>query len=292
VDSRQQLMWLLRSYLIGCCVSIALLFVSYVMGLTISNSGRYTGGGMNANNLALLLDIGIIIAAYLATSHTSQLKITYYLFILPAALGILLTGSRAGTIGLVASLTIAFIISWSVSWKSVLLVVLTVGFAAWLIPSIVPSTLLERVTEGTTAHTFVERQVQWNAGLQSWREVPITGVGAGAFIAAVTAKGYPALVAHNTFVQILVDNGIVGMTLMVVIWGLLARLAWCLPPRERFLWLGVGGVWIVVAMSTSLEYFKITWFLYAWIMLQPSISSRIAHTGTGHSDPFHKQSSW
>ena len=193
----------------------------------------------------------------------------------------LLTGSRAGTIGLGVSLVAAFTIAWSGSWKSVFILLLTVGFAAWLIPSVVPTTLIERVTEGTRANTFVEREVQWNAGLESWREVPLTGVGAGAFIAAVTARGYPPLVAHNTFVQILVDNGIVGMALMLVVWVLLMRIAWHLPWRDRFLWLGVGGVWAVVAMTTSLEYSKITWFVYAWIILQPRISSRMARPGTG-----------
>jgi O-antigen ligase len=270
VESINDIFKLLDSYLLGCLVTIAALFVNYLHSNSILSIEytRFTAGRINPNELALLLDIGIVIAVYLALTKESKLTTAYWAFVFPAVLGTLLTGSRAGAMGLVVALGMGFAISWSRSWKYVLLFVLTIGCAAWLVSTVVPHALLQRVTEGTQARTLIVREVQWAAGLDAWRDVPITGVGAGAFIAAVTARGGRALVAHNTFIQILVDNGIVGMVLMLAVWVILAREVWRLPRRERLFSLGTALVWLVVATTGSLETLKITWLVYAWILMQ------------------------
>lgn len=272
VDSRYRLLGLLNSYFAGCCVTIALLFASYFGGRDagLLDSTRYTGGGLNQNSFALIMDVGIVVAAYLATSSLTRRKYAYWAFMVPACLSVLLTGSRTGAIGLAVAIGTALLLSWSRSGKSVLLLLILLGCAAWYVPSVVPSSLLQRVAEGTGTQTFVIRETQWRLGLQMWQEAPITGVGAGAFIAAAAAHGGRPMVAHNTFVQILVDTGSVGMLVMLSFWFLLVRRAWGFPRRERYLWLGAAIVWSIAAMTLSLEYYKITWLLYAWIIVQPT----------------------
>lgn len=290
VDSRPKRLWLLRSYLLGCCVTLVLLFESYLASKSVFSPAsaleglRYKGGGLDQNTLAFLLTVGIILAAYLATTTGTRWKIAYWLFVLPASVGTLLTGSRAGTIGLVASLGFALMISGFKSAKSVMLFLVVVGCTAWLIPNVVPASLLQRVTQGTESHTFVLREEQWKLGLEMWNESPITGVGAGAFVTAAVARGGRAFVAHNTFVQILTDNGSVGLVLMLAVWCYLAVKAWRLPRQERLLWLGAGVAWAIAAMALSLEYAKITWFLYAWILVERPMASS-AHAGIGSSFP-------
>jgi O-antigen ligase len=270
-DTPHKIAWLLRSYVLGCVVTLSLLLYSYVAGLNAlsSDATRYTGGGLDQNGFALLIDIGIVVAAYLSTVTLSRSKYLCSLFILPASLSVLLTGSRAGAVGLVAALCIAFVISWSVNWKSVLIFGIAVFLLVWLVPRIVPEALISRIAEGTGSSTFIARENQWKLGLQLWSQVPFQGVGANAFPAAARAVGGIARVAHNAFVQILVDNGIIGAILMLIVWFLLARHAWRLPRRERFLCFGVGVVWAILALSLSLEYYKITWLVYAWTMVQP-----------------------
>ena len=282
VESRHHFSWILRSYWAGCCVSLAMLFISYFEGrsILVSDYARYTGGGINGNAFALLMDIAIIISVYLAANTASKWQYTYWTFVPLASLGVLLTGSRAGTLGLILAIFLTVPIAVYRKWKYIVLILLAGGCAVWLAGTFVPMGLLERITEGTEAHTFVVRTVQWNAGLESWRDAPITGVGAGAFITAVTSKGGFALVAHNTFVEILVTNGLVGCGLMLIVWVLLTRVILRLPRQEKLLWLGIGGVWLLVSMSISFEYQKLTWFLYAWIMVQ----SAVHHAGREGED--------
>lgn len=277
VDSRPRLLWLLRSYLLGCCVNLMMLFEGFATFRTVFSGGaiegqRFGAGKLDVNTLACILAIGVVMAAYMATSTDDRWRTAYWLFLPAASIGILLTGSRSGAIGLAISLFFAFLISGSRSVKSMIPFLVVLGFAVWLIPDIVPSSLLQRVAEGTESSTFVVRQTQWRLGLEMWSESPVTGVGSGAFVEAAASRGGRALVAHNTFIQILAENGVVGLAIMMTVWSLLAVKVWRLPRQERLLWLGAGLVWAVSAMALSLEYYKITWFLYAWVMVQQPVA--------------------
>jgi len=271
--TQRQFQWLLRSYLIGCSISLALLFAAYATGIKLgaSDDTRYTGGAMNVNSLARIIDIGITIAVYLASQSTSKSRLLYWLFVPPACLGVLLTGSRVGAIALAAAIGIGFLIAAAQVKRSLILLGLGTIIAAWLVPSIIPAALRDRVMEGREASTFELRQQIWKAGLECWAEAPIIGVGASGFVTAVSANRSRALVAHNTFVQILVDNGIVGIGLMLGVWGILAGMAWRLPRNERILSLGVFAIWVIASMGGSLEYAKDTWLIYAWIMVQSQL---------------------
>ncbi len=272
-NTQRQLLGLLRSYLTGCCVTLAMLFTSYATGIKFgaSDTTRYTAAGMNQNGLALIFDIGVLFAVYLAGNTVSKWRIVYWAFVPLASLGILLTGSRAGAIGLAVALGMTGLLAWSRGRKSIIMAIIIAGCTAWLAPRIVSDALLERVMEGRKAHSFMERQALWHEGLQCWDAAPITGVGAGGFMTAVRAKTGRPQVAHNTFVQILVDNGLVGIGLMSAVWGLLIHMAWRLPRRERFLYLGLFAVWVIASMSGSTEYSKYTWLIYAWIVVESEI---------------------
>ena len=272
VDSEMKFLWLLRSYILGCCVTLGLLFVDYVSSrhAFAATDTRYTGGGLNQNAFALLLTIGIVIAAYLAIHPNSRFRVFYWVFIVPASLGVLLTGSRTGAIALVVALFVATALSLSRSLKAMLVLIAIVAGTVWLVPSVIPADLLSRVTEGTSAQTFVEREDQWKLGLELWHGTPFLGVGTGAFITAALSDGGRGLMAHNAFVQLLAEDGLIGFGIMLLVWYLLARKAWKLPRHERLLWLGAGAAWLLGASMLSSEYYKITWLLYAWIMTQPA----------------------
>lgn len=282
VDSKAKLHALLRSYLAGCCVAIVMLLEAYIVGrqTLVDDTARYTGGGLNPNTYALIISIGIIIAAYMGTVSRSRWRTVYWVFVIPAAVSVLLTGSRAGAVGLIAALITAFAVTWSGNARAALLLVLALASVVWLIPNVIPAGLLERVTEGTQAGTFAIRVDQWRIGLEVWNGSPLIGVGAGGFVTAAVERGGRGLVAHNTFVQVLTDNGAVGMALFLVAWLLLLRQAWTLPRRERMLWLGAAIVWGISAVTTSLEYFKITWLLYAWIMVEHTVRAEPAADAT------------
>ncbi len=273
VDSKSRLLTLLRSYLAGCCVAVVMLLEAYIVGrpTVMGDAARHTGGGLNPNNYALLISIGIVIAAYMAAISKPKWKSVYWLFIIPATLSVLLTGSRAGTIGLIAALVIVVVVTWSGGAQAVLPLVLALACVIWLIPNVVPPDLMQRITEGTGAGTFLVRQDIWRNGLEVWSESPLIGVGARGFLTAVVERGGWAFVAHNTPIQVLTDTGIVGASLLFTAWLVLLKQTLNLPRSGRVLWLGAALVWLINAAATSLECSKITWLLCGWIMVEYNV---------------------
>jgi O-antigen ligase len=268
VTNGRQLRRLMQAYLAGCFVPLASLFVDYVVKGSVADLGatRFSGSGLNPNRMALLLAIGILIAVYLIGTGSTKRNLAYWIYIPLATFGGVLTGSRAGSMALAVSLAFALFSLRTNGWKVKLVMFATISLMAALIPTFVSEEILFRLTEGKDAATLSIRQDQWIAGLECWSWQPFTGVGAGSFVAAVTAKGGRDLVAHNTFVQVLVENGLVGAAFMLAIWTILIRKAFTLSRREATLWLSVSVIWTIVSLSSSLEYHKVTWLLYAFIL--------------------------
>ena len=99
----------------------------------------------------------------------------------------------------------------------------------------------------------------WKSGLAVFWEHPIAGIGAGAFGGTVSAR----TAAHNTYLEVLVEHGIIGLLVfLAILLGLFARTRH-FPPDERLLWRVILGSWMILAMTLSWENREITWLLWA-----------------------------
>src|SRR5256885_13759366 len=82
----------------------------------------------------------------------------------------------------------------------------------------VPETALERlqtIRADVGAGHFGGRGAIWMAGLEVAQEHPVAGVGAGAYGAAVEPTLFFGWGAHSVPLAILVENGIVGLLLLL-----------------------------------------------------------------------------
>jgi putative inorganic carbon (HCO3(-)) transporter len=85
-----------------------------------------------------------------------------------------------------------------------------------------------------TSGTLMERQAMWAQAVELLRGHPLTGIGLGAYpFVAPYAPPYsldaPALVqphAHNVFLQVALDTGLLGLAGFCGVWGLAALAAW------------------------------------------------------------------
>jgi O-antigen ligase len=268
---------LLLSYILGCWVSLAMLFVSYALGSNIGDAEevRYTGGGLNQNDIALILNIAIPIAVYLVSGQSSMNRWTrnfHWIFILVAGIGILLTGSRTGALALVVNLAMILYFSRLGGIKTTVIFVGVVLVGSCLAFILVPQTLVERMTEGTEASTFQLRLQLWQDGLKTWKDHVVLGVGSGGYRAASQQQGGRYVVAHNLFVSVLVETGLVGIALLAGFWWMLLAHVRRLPKREKLLWFTVLLLWGIGVTTLSWEFTKTTWFLYAMILCQPAVS--------------------
>jgi O-antigen ligase len=134
------------------------------------------------------------------------------------------------------------------------------------VPAVVPAESFARLRRGVDEFqegTLEGRGQIWRAGIEVFREHSVLGVGVGAFRASVENRLGRAWAAHNTFLAVAVESGIIGLAIFVILILLTLRVIWDLPPPERRLWLILGITWFVGVMNLSWQYRKPTWLLLA-----------------------------
>jgi len=65
----------------------------------------------------------------------------------------------------------------------------------------------------------------WASALDQWRSSPVVGVGADRILQVhyIPADGTTAIFAHNEYLQILADGGVIGATLLIAAGASIAR---------------------------------------------------------------------
>ncbi len=269
-DTQDRIVWVMLSYIGGASVSLVTLFAE-LQAVNAPSNGleRLTGGDMNQNDLAATLCIAIVMAAYLAIRPAAKivlLRKLLWAFVPCAAIGVLLTASRMGIIGLAVDIVVIALMAKVKGIKTIIALLIVACATAYYVPRIVSVQVFDRFAEGTQAHTFQERVEYWRVGLKYWTSHPIQGAGAGCFRLLTESELEKPNVSHNTFVTILVETGVVGFVLAAVFWFLLFKMIRRLPRLERALWLGVFAVWATCSMALTWEYHKDTWLIYGLLM--------------------------
>ena len=310
VDSPQRLKAIMLAFVLGTAMTVANMYVNYIhagVPLNTEDEVRYTAATANANGLACYCCLGILFAFYLITRRTNtgfELPNWFYWgFIVFAGVAIPLTGSRAGVLsGGVA--TIVLLVNCFTLIGAIEIILLggvlgvllvrrgklgklsskaRLGLAVCLllVPVLtvrfVSRSTFSRIAEGTSGDTFRERTDAWQAGLKSWGDTPLLGVGAGCYQNALIKQGHSAMAAHNTFVSVLVESGLIGFTLYFLFWAVVFRRVLLMPKADRFFWLGVFACYLPIVLTGSMEYQKATWFLGGLAFCQGAQAHRGLH---------------
>jgi O-antigen ligase len=190
---------------------------------------------------------------------------------------LLLTGSRTALVSAFAAFGFA-LLRWREADRgqrasSVLLLLFLVlglyGFAP-----LATRERLATVTSELTRGTLHNRTTIWKAGLRVLRRHPILGIGAGAYPEAVRPQlGTPGVpgaqyVAHNTFLSVLVECGVIGFGVYALMLGTVAMYVWTLPSAERALWAIMLAVWAIGVSTLTWEHYKPSWLIVALIMTE------------------------
>jgi O-antigen ligase len=219
---------------------------------------------VNENTLAVNVIVSIAIVFYFSTILPGWLRSFRPLFwgyMIVAAFASLLTASRGGVVCLAAVIATILVTSGRVSWKTTVLFLLLAGPAAYVLPKMLPEQVMSRLGEGTEAHSYQIRLDLWSAGLSALPEAPMQGFGFTMFRHVSASHGGPDLVAHNTWVSLLVEGGLVGFSLFI---GALVTACWGirgLPRKEQMLCLTMLPAYLPMTLSGSLEFNKVFWLL-------------------------------
>lgn len=269
---------LLQAYVLGAFVSLAQLFINYSkqqhLGL---GGGRFTIDHYDPNFLGIILTLAIPFAWYLIQhSHSRWTMLMNGGYIPLAIIGILLTASRGATVAAVVAL--AYIVLTYVhvnrGKKIALFVMILMAFVVGGL--LVPAANFQRLgTIGNSVSTgsLDHREYIWQAGMTVFFMHPFLGVGTNAFPDAIEPL-YALRVAHNFFLSVLVERGMIGFTLFLVLFIQLLLSTRKMEKSERHLWVIVLLAWAVGGMSLSLDNDKDTWFVWGMVAAQAALSHR------------------
>lgn len=245
--------------------------------------GRLTGTLQDANYLASVLVTTVILAAALALITVRPgLRLVFGAITAGALVGLFLTESRGGLIALVASL--GLVVVFGGRWRRALaLATALVGAICLTLYLVVASSSgggrLEEVGDGSG------RTDLWTVGIRAFEDRPILGSGLGTYMQTVPQYlVQPGLltradlvintprVAHNMYLHLLVELGLVGLVLFVGVLGVCAHYAlrasqlfadlgdWRMEILSRAHLVALGGT-LTADFFLSAQYEKPLWLL-------------------------------
>jgi O-antigen ligase len=281
--------WLFGIFIAGALFSVLIGLLQGPFGKP-GDTGRLGGAGVNPNQLGAYLSVAMVFAAAFFANRRSPAIARWAALVAAslAAVSLFLTLSRGALLGLAAALLVAPLAVGSGRRAAALaLVVLTAAGATTWFVAVAPASSVNRITHPAYGGG-AGREDLWRVGWRMVNDHPILGVGAGNFsVASIHYLLRPGATqrdkyivgpskepAHNIYLTVLAELGVVGLALFVVILVaclrsvILAARAFAArgdPTMEllaRALFIGLVGLLVTEFFSTAL-YSKQLWFLLA-----------------------------
>jgi O-antigen ligase len=259
---------LMQAYVLGASIAAVGTLMAFYAGREVTYM-RFAAAGFDPNDLCVILSLGIPLAWYLAVTERWKWLCVGYCTYLPLALfAAVLTASRGGLLAcVVACAFVALMVprlSPGVKLTAVFLLVATAGILVTQIP---PSSLerLASVGREIASGSMSERRDIWQSGLQVFWRHSLLGVGVGGFSASnykLNPHVPTGVVAHNSFLSIMVELGIIGLILFVLAIVAAGKMIRTYPPMAYVLWLVMLLTWAVGAFSLTFEHRKPTWVIF------------------------------
>jgi probable O-glycosylation ligase (exosortase A-associated) len=198
---------------VGCIVSW-----SRGEHLVDGDRAAWIGIFANPNDLAYHLVVGVAMVLAARESSRGWVRHLYVVMLVPLGVAILLTQSRGGMVSAGVVLLL-----WAVRSIRRAPALLGIVVALVCVFQLSPGDPWQKRNEESTYHgedvSARGRVDTWRTGLNMAAERPMSGVGAGAFVVAwpsfAPGDAGPARTEHNTFIQLLAELGIPGLTLFL-----------------------------------------------------------------------------
>ncbi len=294
--SRRAQLGLMLAFVLGCYVSVFDTIQLYRNTAELLN--RYAVGGGDSNDAAMTLALAIPMAWYIGSVHQHpviRLVCRAYLPVAIVALG--LTGSRGGMIATMVALLIVPLSIHTLSPAKLVSAILVLGLSGALAIAYTPETLMQRLaTTGTevTEGGLSGRLKLWKAGLRAFEEEPVMGYGTGYFKNAITPiLGTASQVAHNSYISLLVEQGVVGWLLYMSMMALVFLNVMALPPPERRFGLILFATLATAMLPLTWEDRRAAWFVMSALLgfatayraMPRGVWSPQSHPGVAHAAP-------
>ena len=242
IAKRQHLIWVLGAYLGGA-------FLTAVVGIAggssseqfgpFADTSRLSGGIGDPNELAAILIPALVIAAFmLAVVTVPLLKWLLGSLVVVLALALFLTESRGGLLALAVVAVVTPFLAGPVRLRAVAVILTVAAIGIGYYALVAPPAAIQHVTSfsagGGTGRTDL-----WKVAVEMWRNHPLGGVGTGNFTVVEPRYAVRTInlervdlvvddpkVAHNTYLHVLTELGIVGFVAFIGMLGGTLLVAW------------------------------------------------------------------
>jgi O-antigen ligase len=262
--SRQRQLGLLVAYVLGAWVTAVQTIIAFRMHGGAMR--RFSTGAADPNAVAMTLALAVPMAWYLGIIYRQPLLRWICRGYLPVGLlALALTASRGGLLAAIVGLLIVPLTMTSLTPARLATAIALVSLSGALAVAYVPDAIVQRFA---TTRSSVEdlslggRFEVWKAGMHAFAYRPLAGYGAGAFKRATSPwLGGLERVAHNSFVSILVEQGIIGFLLYSMIFVVVFLALLNLAPLERRYALVLFATTGMTMLPLTWEDSKPVWFI-------------------------------
>jgi O-antigen ligase len=272
--TRREILMGLQAYVLGSYVAIGGAFANYLGSHAYyTHYERFSPGNTNPDGYGFTVALGVPMACYLAAApETSRRARALSLAYLPVAfVGIALSGTRTASVAAAVGLLFGLALLTRLKASTRIAVVVLLASAMFVVlPIVQPLKSFERL--GTTGTSLSQgdlngRTAQWAQGFVALSEHPLFGVGTDQYRSVNTLDK----VAHNSYLSVMVELGLVGFALFASILWIVFKYALIQPKWDRRFWLTLLAVWAIGASTLSYEHRKTTWLVLTLCVAAGSI---------------------
>lgn len=246
------------------------------IGTTVSTSVRSVGLVGGANSTARYFVVSLVFMYFLRTWAKDRFVRLFLAFGMTITLlGTFFTVSRTGLLLLISAVGLVYFLgSKNRRQIRVLLVILATIILIWVFADNVLSILrsiIPSIEQGTD--TVGIRYGLWLAGWRMWLEHPVLGVGIGQYSNQLIYYGrdllsadHLQLIAHNMYIQILAETGLVGFVLFIAMFLPSLRSLWSTIHSDDNRISSLAKIWLIVlilmlvgGITKSDHYDKLIW---------------------------------
>jgi O-antigen ligase len=262
----------LQAYVLGALVSVGSIVYNYLT-LYDPTRVRYSATGFDEDDIGLILAIGVPIALHLFVSGRNTavglpLRLINLGYMPAAALAIVLTATRGSFLAMMPAAVLGLTMFLRLSLARRLVVCAIAAGGVLVVTTVAPQSSFERVTNtgGAVAEgDFSGRLEIWRDGLGVWAEQPVLGAGAGSFRSLVSVSSKQK-VAHNTYLSVLTELGLVGFALFATILAIVVHQATHSRSGSGF-WPALFATWAIGATALTWEPRKPTWLVLCLVVV-------------------------
>lgn len=266
----------LQAYVWGAYMLIGGTFYNFLLGISFVNSGRYSAGESNPNDMGLVLALGIPLAWHLIMQSQKSdkfyrmLTVLNYLYIPLAIIAIILTASRTSFILIFPSLIFLLFTMKQMKLTIRLLIMITFLVAAFTLQSFVPSSSFDRLSETSESLAtgdLTGRGAIWQQGWAVFLQHPLLGVGSGAYASVIPLHQPP----HNIYLAILTETGIIGFCTFALLLGVVGYAFYLNPRSDLLMWGVVLLIWMIGVSALNWEFRKTTWLILTLLVTNSAV---------------------